>query len=193
MALANCLHHGKLRQFSAQYGGWLSIKVVLFNHALVMDPDGDASSAVVTPRKRRNSLKAMWMELFSVKSIVSVRKEDKPWSIGMDDSPVLSPPAAARRSRRSSAAEFISMGFGFTVVTKNPDQSFQFEAATEVEREEWIRCLLLAKKMLGANGAELSTERSGGQEGSFVCVEALCCVVSDALMLRPLFCGDRVI
>ncbi|KAF1321069.1 Ribonuclease h2 subunit a, partial [Globisporangium splendens] len=168
MALANCLHQGKLRQFSAQYGGWLSINVVLFGHALVMDPDGDAPSAVVTPRKRRNSVKSMWMELFAVASIVSVRKEDKPWSIDMDDSPALSPPAAARRSRRSSASEFISMGFGFTVVTTNPDQTFQFEAATEIEREEWIRCLLLARKLLGANSsAQLSTERSGDPDAFY--------------------------
>uniref|UniRef100_K3WMP2 PX domain-containing protein n=1 Tax=Globisporangium ultimum (strain ATCC 200006 / CBS 805.95 / DAOM BR144) TaxID=431595 RepID=K3WMP2_GLOUD len=159
LALANCLHQGKLRQFSAQYGGWLAINVALFGHALVMDPDGDAPRAAVTPRKRRNSVKAMWMELFAVASIVSVRKEDKPWSIDMDDSPALSPPAAARRSRRSSASEFISMGFGFTVVTTNPDQTFQFEAATEIEREEWIRCLLLARKLLGASAsAQLSSD-----------------------------------
>lgn len=154
MAIANALVRGRLRQFSAQYGGWLSIQVALFSRALVMDPDADAPSAMVTPRRRRNSsaAKAQWMELLAVESICDVRKEDKPWSVEDDvGSAALSPPAAARRSRRSSAAEFVSMGFGFTVVTTT--QTFQFEAATEVEREDWVRSLLLAKKLLNAENA----------------------------------------
>lgn len=169
MALANALHHGSLRQFSAQYGGWLCIKVALFSRALVMDPDANAPSAVVTPRRRRNSssaTKAQWMELLAVESIVDVRKEDKPWTLE-DDSPsaTLSPPAAARRSRRSSASEFICMGFGFTVTTTT--QTFQFEAATEPEREEWIRCLLLAKKLLSAERLSASTsEHTNDQDGA---------------------------
>ncbi|TYZ58375.1 hypothetical protein PybrP1_006183 [[Pythium] brassicae (nom. inval.)] len=154
MAVANALLRGRLRQFSAQYGGWLSIEVALFGRALVMDPDADAPSAMVTPRRRRNSsaAKAQWMELLAVESIRDVRKEDKPWSVEDDaGSAALSPPAAARRSRRSSAAEFVSMGFGFTVVTTT--QTFQFEAATEAEREDWVRSLLLAKKLLNAESA----------------------------------------
>lgn len=187
MALANSLLHGRLRQFSAQYGGWLSMKAVLFHHALVMDPDADAPSAVVTPRKRRNSsVKAQWMELFAVASVVDVRKEDKPWTLESDSpSAALSPPAAARRSRRSSAAEFISMGFGFTVTTTKPNQTFQFEAATEAEREQWVRCILLAKKLLNAelSSSDLS-EHLADQDGAFaVPIYQVCALSIDASLL----------
>lgn len=170
MAAANALLRGRLRQFSAQYGGWLSIQVALFGRALVMDPDADAPSAVVTPRRRRNSTatKAQWMELLAVESILDVRKEDKPWSLEDDAAnAALSPPAAARRSRRSSAAEFVSMGFGFTVITTT--QTFQFEAATEAEREDWVRSLLLAKKLLGAeSAAHDGASTMGGDAGGGV-------------------------
>ncbi|KAF1786884.1 Phox homologous domain [Phytophthora cactorum] len=65
-----CLHRGELWQFSAQYGGWLAIKLLLFSHALVVDPDADTG----TPRRRRNSLK-LWMDLCLVKDITKVHKE----------------------------------------------------------------------------------------------------------------------
>ncbi|RLN96601.1 hypothetical protein BBJ28_00000147 [Nothophytophthora sp. Chile5] len=139
-AVPECLHRGRLRQYSAQYGGWLSIKLLLFSHALVVDPDGDAPSAAVTPRrKRRNSLK-MWMDLCLVANIVRVHKEDGVQGLAGAS-------AAARRRVSYSQGGDLPQRFRFSVETKDPSQVFQFGTATESEREEWVRCLLLAKKL----------------------------------------------
>ncbi|RLN90593.1 hypothetical protein BBJ28_00007965 [Nothophytophthora sp. Chile5] len=140
MQVPECLHRGRLRQYSAQYGGWLSIKLLLFSHALVVDPDGDAPSAAVTPRrKRRNSLK-MWMDLCLVANIVRVHKEDGVQGLAGAS-------AAARRRVSYSRGGDLPQHFRFSVETKDPPQVFQFGTATESEREEWVRCLLLAKKL----------------------------------------------
>ncbi|RLN63343.1 hypothetical protein BBJ29_002724 [Phytophthora kernoviae] len=72
MDAPECLHRGQLWQFSAQYGGWLAIKLLLFNHALVVDPDVAAASP---RRKRRSSLK-LWMDLCLVGDIQEAQKED---------------------------------------------------------------------------------------------------------------------
>lgn len=127
----------------------MSIRLVLLSHALVVDPDADVPSAVsVTPRKRRNSLK-MWMDLCLVENIAEVRKADAP----ADKSA-----AAARRvshgSQRGAAPRHV-----FVVTTELPKaQEFRFDAESEEDREEWVRCLLLAKKLQSVNAAKRSAE-----------------------------------
>lgn len=140
-----CLHRGRLRQFSAQYGGWVSIKLVLLSHALVVDPDADAPSAVsVTPRRRRNSLK-VWMDLCLVANVASVSKVDEPRALSL--------PPAARRVSHGNATPGRHV---FVVTTENPAQVFRFAAESDEEREEWVRCLLLARKLQAA-AAEAAT------------------------------------
>ncbi|KAG2828193.1 hypothetical protein PC129_g8226 [Phytophthora cactorum] len=116
-----CLHRGELWQFSAQYGGWLAIKLLLFSHALVVDPDADTG----TPRRRRNSLK-LWMDLCLVKDITIVHKE-----------------ATVRRSSYSQSQ--CAARFKFTVETKT--LKLQFATATTEQRDEWLHCLSLAIKL----------------------------------------------
>ncbi|KAG6959293.1 hypothetical protein JG687_00008878 [Phytophthora cactorum] len=110
-----------LWQFSAQYGGWLAIKLLLFSHALVVDPDADTG----TPRRRRNSLK-LWMDLCLVKDITIVHKE-----------------ATVRRSSYSQSQ--CAARFKFTVETKT--LKLQFATATTEQRDEWLHCLSLAIKL----------------------------------------------
>ncbi|KAG3101884.1 hypothetical protein PI124_g10563 [Phytophthora idaei] len=116
-----CLHRGELWQFSAQYGGWLAIKLLLFSHAVVVDPDADTG----TPRRRRNSLK-LWMDLCLVKDITKVHKE-----------------ATVRRSSYSQS--LCAARFKFTVETKT--HKLQFATATTEQRDEWLHCLSLAIKL----------------------------------------------
>ncbi|GMF13351.1 unnamed protein product [Phytophthora lilii] len=113
----------------AQYGGWLRIKLLLFSHALVVDPDADTG----TPRrKRRGSLK-LWMDLCLVKDIESVQKEDDT--------------AAVRRGSYSAsqAAAQSDARFRFSVQTQQI--TLQFATATTEQRDEWLHCLLLATKL----------------------------------------------
>lgn len=152
-----CLRRGRLRQFSAQYGGWVSIKLVLLSHALVVDPDADAPSAVsVTPRKRRNSLK-MWMDLCLVENISGVRKAD-----GNDEAVV------GRRVSHGAGRTAAARGrHVFVVSTERPvAQEFRFDAASEEEREEWVRCLLLAKKLRSVNGGANGSESTAATTSS---------------------------
>lgn len=145
LTLADSLQSGQLRQFSAQYDGWLRVTLVLFHHALMVDPDGDKNDAVmITPRKRRNSLTSMWRELVQISDIVSVHKLTDPASV------VPGWPC-----------------FRFMIETSLPDVRFQFEADSETVREEWIRSLLLAKKMYLAQQLRSSSENeANGQDGT---------------------------
>lgn len=170
-----CLRRGRLRQFSAQYGGWVSIKLVLLSHALVVDPDADAPTAVsVTPRKRRNSLK-MWMDLCLVENIAAVRKV------------VDAAAAAAAEGSAASMARRVSSGAGrdagrhvFVVSTERPTaQEFRFDAASEEDREEWVRCLLLAKKLQsvnrGARGSASTAEAAAADAANQLGTRGGCC------------------
>ncbi|POM78252.1 Ribonuclease H2 subunit A [Phytophthora palmivora] len=120
--LEKCLHRGELWQFSTQFGGWLRIKLLLFSHALVVDPDADTG----TPRRRRNSLK-LWLDLCLVKDIVSVQKTD----------------AVLRRGSYSQVQS--DARFQFAVETQ--ELKLQFATATTAQRDEWLHCLLLATKL----------------------------------------------
>ncbi|KAI9988074.1 hypothetical protein PInf_024335 [Phytophthora infestans] len=144
MERPECLHRGELWQFSAQYGGWLAIKLLLFSHALVVDPDADTG----TPRRRRNSLK-LWMDLCLVKDIIKVRKE-----------------ATARRGSYSQSQ--CAARFKFTVETKT--LQLQFATATMEQRDEWLHCLSLATKLHATHemkeGAAFLRFASSGSEDS---------------------------
>ncbi|ETM51200.1 hypothetical protein, variant 1 [Phytophthora nicotianae] len=139
-----CLHRGELWQFSAQYGGWLAVKLLLFSHALVVDPDAD----IGTPRRRRNSLK-LWMDLCLVKDITKVHKE-----------------ATVRRSSYSQSQ--CAARFKFTVETKT--LKLQFATATTEQRDEWLHCLSLAIKLHATHemkeGAAFLRFASSGSEDS---------------------------
>lgn len=153
LTLADSLQSGRLRQFSAQYGGWLRVTLVLFHHALMVDPDGDTNDTVmITPRKRRNSLTTIWRELVQIRDVVSVHKLPDPASV------VPGWPC-----------------FRFMIETPSPNVRFQFEADSETVREEWIRSLLLAKKMYLAQQLRSSTEtEANGQDGTRARCELAC-------------------
>lgn len=122
-----CLHRGELWQFSAQYGGWLPVQLLLFSHALVVDPDADTG----TPRRKRRSSLKVWMDLCLIKDIISVRKEDR---------------TIVRRGSYSSQSQSETAKFRFTVET-NKQLQLQFAAATAELRDEWLHCVLLATKL----------------------------------------------
>ncbi|KAL3667071.1 hypothetical protein V7S43_008013 [Phytophthora oleae] len=122
-----CLHRGELWQFSAQYGGWLRVQLLLFSHALVVDPDADTG----TPRRKRRSSLKVWMDLCLIKDIISVRKEDT---------------AVVRRGSYRSQSQSETTKFRFTVKTSKQLQ-LQFAAATAELRDEWLHCVLLATKL----------------------------------------------
>jgi len=148
----------------------VSIKLVLLSHALVVDPDADAPSAVsVTPRKRRNSLK-MWMDLCLVENIAAVRKV----SDAAEES-------VASMTRRVSYGAGRDVGrHVFVVSTERPAaQEFRFDAASEEDREEWVRCLLLAKKLQSVNG---------GAHGSASTAEAAAADAANQLGTRRGYC-----
>ncbi|KAG7386705.1 hypothetical protein PHYPSEUDO_015385 [Phytophthora pseudosyringae] len=130
MERPECLHRGDLWQFSAQYGGWLRIKLLLFSHALVVDPDADAG----TPRRKRRSSLKLWMDLCLAADIANVRKEDGA--------------AAVRRGSYSSSNSQSphDAKFRFSVETKQ-QLKLQFATATTEQRDEWLHCLLLATKL----------------------------------------------
>ncbi|KAE8897010.1 hypothetical protein PF005_g16779 [Phytophthora fragariae] len=133
MDAPECLHRGDLFQFSAQYGGWLRIKLLLFSHALVVDPDAD----VGTPRRKRRSSLKLWMDLCLVKDVTRVQKEDAV--------------AVVRRgsystSSSASSGQAEDAKFKFSVHTKQ-QPALQFATATTEQRDEWLHCLLLATKL----------------------------------------------
>ncbi|OWZ19587.1 Ribonuclease H2 [Phytophthora megakarya] len=142
--LEKCLHRGEVWQFSAQYGGWLRINLLLFSHALVVDPD----AALGTPR-RRNSLR-VWLDLCLVKDITKVQKE----GAGL---------------RRGSCSQLQSDArYQFAVET--PALKLQFATATTAQRDEWLHCLLLATKLqmqeLQSNGEAFLRFASSDSEDS---------------------------
>ncbi|KAL4133546.1 hypothetical protein PRIC2_003863 [Phytophthora ramorum] len=117
-----CLHRGELWQFSAQFGGWLRIRLLLLRHALVVDPDADGGT-----RKRRNSL-PLGMDLCLVQNIREIRKED----------------GTLRRSSHSFGQSESGAKFRFAVVAQ---QNLQFATSTRTQRDEWLHCLQLATKL----------------------------------------------
>ncbi|KAG6602782.1 putative ribonuclease H2 subunit A [Phytophthora cinnamomi] len=143
MEAPECLHRGELFQFSAQYGGWLRIKLLLFSHALVVDPDADAG----TPRRKRRSSLKLWMDLCLVKDITRVQKEDTL--------------AAVRRGSYSSSGggHAEDARFKFSVHTQQ-QPPLQFATATTEQRDEWMHCLLLATKLQATHETqELQADR----------------------------------
>lgn len=160
LTLADSLQSGRLRQFSAQYGGWLRVTLVLFHHALMVDPDGETNDAVmITPRKRRNSLTSIWRELVQINDIVTVRKLTDPVSV------VPGWPC-----------------FRFVIETQSPDVKFQFEADSENVREEWIRSLMLAKKMYVAQQLRSASDSDvNGQDGT--CARCWLACVDEGLLI----------
>jgi hypothetical protein len=147
-----CLHRGELWQFSAQYGGWLRIKLLLVSHALVVDPDADTA----TPRKRRGSLK-LWMDLCLVRDIVDVHK------------------AIRRGSYSAGHAAQNDAKFKFSVRTSK-SITLQLATATAEQRDEWLRCLLLATKL---QAEQETQEVPGEREGK-----------SFRFLMFPLSCGE---
>ncbi|KAL7686126.1 putative Phox domain, PX domain superfamily, papain-like cysteine peptidase superfamily [Plasmopara halstedii] len=140
-----CLHCSDLWQFSAQYGDWLAIKLFLYSHALVVDPDATTGAP-----HRRNSLK-VWMDLCLVTDIVRVHKG-----------------ATARRNSDSQSKRIIGK-YPFTVETYKV--KLQFATASVEERDEWLHCLLLATKLHASqtdsqNDAAFFRFASSGSEDS---------------------------
>ncbi|KAG7394144.1 hypothetical protein PHYBOEH_005599 [Phytophthora boehmeriae] len=147
MDAPECLHRGQLWQFSAQYGGWLAIKLLLFNHALVVDPDVAAASP---RRKRRSSLK-VWMDLCLVADIEHIQKEDGAVRRG----------SYSAASTSSQSAADLDKKFRFSVQTKH--QTLQFAADTAVQRDEWLHCLLLARKLRAKQVEEPKMKSDGSR------------------------------
>ncbi|KAF4320639.1 hypothetical protein BBO99_00005432 [Phytophthora kernoviae] len=150
MDAPECLHRGQLWQFSAQYGGWLAIKLLLFNHALVVDPDVAAASP---RRKRRSSLK-LWMDLCLVGDIQEAQKEDGAFRRG-------SYSTTNSDSQLGQAPAHLDKKFRFSVQTKH--QTLQFAADTAVQRDEWLHCLLLARKLRAKQVEEHKMKSDGSR------------------------------
>ncbi|CAH0517372.1 unnamed protein product [Peronospora belbahrii] len=131
MELPECLHRGEVWQFSAQYDGWLSVKLLLYSHALVVDPDADTSD--IRRRKRHGSVN-LWMDLCLVQDIIHVEKGEG----------VIHRRASYNHSQLTSKRR---PKFQFTLSTKQ-QLTLEFATSTMEQRDEWVHCLLLATELL---------------------------------------------